>query len=203
MYLISQRRSTDYVSFISLILLPRPTHKSRKGKIRICRVFGHASFRCIYICLFHDDSFGFNIWHYLHHLLVHLFVSNGRTLSGSPLGDNLSRAKAALMLTMSIRLYPIHYASPFYLHFVQILTVIYSKNLTFIANYGVNNEHYKEPVIPIHSRQLGANQRGGEGGSFSCIALIGWGLMPSDKALHPPSLPTYSFPRYSWTVIPD
>ena len=113
-----QRRSINFVFYISLILLPRPTHKSRKRKIRICRICGHASFRYIYICLFHDDSFGFNIWHYLHHLLVHLFVSNGRTLSGSPLGDNLSRAKAALMLTMSIRLYPIHYLLR---HFTYIL----------------------------------------------------------------------------------
>ena len=113
-----QRRSINFVFYISLILLPRPTHKSRKGKIRICRICGHASFRCIYICLYRDDSFGFNIWHYLHHLLVHLFVSNGRTLSGSPLGDNLSRAKAALMLTMSIRLYPIHYLLR---HFTYIL----------------------------------------------------------------------------------
>ena len=102
----------------------------------------------------------------------------------------------------------VHQIISYSLCFAILLTFCSDFNLlsivkTFIANHGVKNEHYKEPVIPIHSRQLGANQRGGEGGSFSCIALIGWGLMPSDKALHPPSLPTYSFPRYSWTVIPD
>ena len=120
-------------------LLTRPTNKSKK-KYQFCilnlfdfidqtnpqvkerkdtyaDLWACISLVCIYICLFHD-SFGFNIWHYLHHLLVHLFVSNGRTLSGSPLGDNLSRAKAALMLTMSIRLYPIHYLLR---HFTYIL----------------------------------------------------------------------------------
>ena len=142
----SQKRSINFVSYISkkkyrlcifylFDFIARPTHKS-KEKYQFCilyiydfiaqthpqvqeRIYLWACIYLVYIYfLFHDDSFGFNIWHYLHHLLVHLFVSNGRTLSGSPLGDNLSRAKAALMLTMSIRLYPIHYLLR---HFTYIL----------------------------------------------------------------------------------
>ena len=118
-----QRRSINFVFYISLILLPRPTHKSRKGKIRICRICGHASFWCIYLFvswwLFWVQYLALSASFVGASICVQWsdfewFSIRGQSVQGqgSPDANHVHQ-----IISYSL------FASPFYLHFVQTLTV--------------------------------------------------------------------------------